>query len=168
MVVGSLASSVHGVPRTTHDADVVIAPSPDALAAFLDVMEQDFYVPRTAAAMALRERRTFNAVHLDTGFKLDFIVRKLRPYSDEEFRRRQEVPFEGGSCWFASPEDAILSKLEWARLTESDRHLRDADGIVRVQRDRLDWTYLRHWGRELGVLDLLRRVQGSVGDAAVE
>lgn len=168
MVVGSLASSLHGVPRTTHDADVVIAPTTDTLAGFVRSMEQDFYVPRGAAAVALRERGMFNVVHLETGFKLDFIVRKARPYSEEEFGRRQEVPFEGGRCWFASPEDVLLSKLEWAKLTGSERHVQDAAGIVQVQRDRLDWGYLRLWGRELSVLDLLRRVEGPGGAPVVE
>ncbi|MFH1609633.1 MAG: DUF6036 family nucleotidyltransferase [Candidatus Bipolaricaulota bacterium] len=168
MVVGSLASSFHGVPRTTQDADVVIVPSSEALTEFLQSMEQDFYVPRGAAAVALQKRGMFNVVHLETGFKLDFIVRKSRPYSEEEFRRRQEVLFGGGRCWFPSPEDALLAKLEWAKLTDSERHVQDAAGIVQVQRDRLDWGYLRLWGRELGVLDLLWRVEGPGGAPVVE
>lgn len=160
MVVGSLASSLHGFPRTTHDADVVIAPSVEALTGFLDAMERDFHVPRAAAATALRERAAFNTVHLETGFKLDFIVRKRRPHSEEEFRRRVAVPFEGGRCWFATAEDTILAKLQWARLAGSERHVQDASGIVQVQRDSLDWGYLRHWAAELGLLDLLRQVEG--------
>lgn len=106
----------------------------------------------------------FNVIHLDTGFKVDLIVRKSRPYSEEEFRRRKEVPFGGATCWFASPEDTFLSKLEWAKLTGSERHVQDAEGIASVQGERLDWGYLRRWADVLGVRDLLQRLEGESGN----
>ena len=41
MVTGSVASSFHGKPRTTHDADVVIDPTPEALAVALREVMSD-------------------------------------------------------------------------------------------------------------------------------
>jgi hypothetical protein len=38
MVAGSFASSFHGRPRTTHDADVVIDPTPEALERLLEAL----------------------------------------------------------------------------------------------------------------------------------
>jgi hypothetical protein len=57
-----------------------------------------------------------------------------------------------------SPEDAILSKLEWAKESESERQLRDAAGVAATQGDRLDFEYLRKWAADLGVSDLLEKI----------
>jgi hypothetical protein len=38
-VTGSFASSVHGVPRSTNDIDIVIAPTPQQLSALLEQLE---------------------------------------------------------------------------------------------------------------------------------
>ena len=63
MVTGSIAASYHGRPRATHDADVVIDPSPDQAAALvLALGAAGFYVNGAAALQAVRERRQFNAI----------------------------------------------------------------------------------------------------------
>jgi hypothetical protein len=48
-----------------------------------------------------------------------------------------------------SPEDVILSKLEWAKNSESAQQFRDALGVATVQYDRLDRDYLHKWAKEL-------------------
>jgi hypothetical protein len=35
MLVGSFASTIHGAPRTTHDIDIVIDPTPESLTQFV-------------------------------------------------------------------------------------------------------------------------------------
>lgn len=60
--------------------------------------------------------------------------------------------------FIASAEDTILAKLEWARLSGSDRQVRDASGMVRVQGDQLDVAYIAHWAAELGVSDLWKGI----------
>jgi len=82
MVTGSFASSVHGKPRTTHDADIVIDPTVEALDQLVaGLAASGFYVDRAAAADALRTRRHFNVIETTTAFKVDLIVRKDRPFS---------------------------------------------------------------------------------------
>ena len=51
--------------------------------------------------------------------------------------------------YIASPEDVILAKLRWAKLGESNRQLKDADGILRTQGEKLDLAYIETWVREL-------------------
>ena len=162
MVAGSLASSVHGRPRTTHDADIVIDPSPEALDRLVaELGNSGFYVEADVARDALRRRRQFNAIAA-TGFKLDLIVRKDRAFSREEFARRQPADLGGAPVALASAEDTILSKLEWAmKPGGSERQLADAAGIVAVQGDALDRTYIERWAETLGVSDLWARVSGA-------
>ncbi len=54
-----------------------------------------------------------------------------------------------------SPEDAILSKLEWLKESGSELQFRDALGVAVVQWENLDKGYLGKWARELSVEDLL-------------
>jgi hypothetical protein len=161
MPTGSFASNFHGVPRMTQDADLVVelgeAPAPLLVAA----LDRDFYVSEEAIRDAVRRRGMFNVIHLETGFKVDIIVRKARPFSEEEFRRRVPGALAGRPVSFASAEDTILSKLEWARAGNSDRQYHDAVGIVNVQGRQLDIAYLEKWAAELGLLDLLHRARSG-------
>ena len=61
-----------------------------------------------------------------------------------------------------SAEDAILSKLEWAKVSGSERQFRDAVGVGLVQRSALDREYLSRWACELGVEGLLARLWQEV------
>jgi len=54
MIAGSFASTYHGTPRTTHDVDVVIDPSPAALELLVDELKASaFYVDVATARQAL-------------------------------------------------------------------------------------------------------------------
>jgi hypothetical protein len=99
-----------------------------------------------------------NAVHYATGFKIDLIVLKNRPFDQEEFRHRQLADFADQKCWFARAEDTILAKLEWSKMGESERQFIDAVNVAKVQKENLAFEYLRHWANDLQVADLLERL----------
>jgi hypothetical protein len=160
MVAGSVASSHHGLPRATNDADIVVEPTPEALEALVAVLTSDgYYVDARVAREALRSRHLFNVIDPQSAFKVDLIVRKERPFSREEFARRQRRDLGGLVVSIATPEDTILSKLEWARKGGgSERQLGDALGVLRVAGDRIDRAYVERWAEDLGVLDLWREL----------
>lgn len=159
MVAGSFASNLHGVPRMTQDADVVIDADEAHVVTLARALESDFYVSEDAAREAVRLRGMFNAIHLQTGFKIDLIIKKSRPFSAEELRRKRPALLAGRQADFATAEDTILTKLEWARLGDSERQYRDAIGIMQVQGACLDWGYLENWAPSLGVDALLGRAR---------
>lgn len=159
MVAGSFASNFHGVPRMTQDADLVIDAGEDLIVQLVADMAAEFYVSEEAAREAARLRRMFNAIHLASGFKVDLVVKKARPFSDEELRRRRAGRLAGRAVQFASAEDTILTKLEWARMSGSARQYEDACGILQVQAAALDHEYLDRWADALGVRDLLGRAR---------
>ena len=154
-VVGSVASSVHGEPRYTQDADLIAELNFSHKPALL-ALSDEFYVSEAAFDEAIQRRGTFNLVHLGSNFKIDIFVSKNRPFDKSRLDRRLKTDL--GFC-VATPEDVLLAKLEWYRLGNevSERQWRDVEGIVAVQ-SALDWPYLEHWARELGVDDLLFRI----------
>jgi hypothetical protein len=46
-------------------------------------------------------------------------------------------------------QDVFIAKLEWMKISPSERQVQDAAGILTVQRDRLDWPYIEKWVAEL-------------------
>jgi len=158
MVTGSYASSYHGEPRATLDLDIVIDPDRPALARLVaDLQGADFYVDSDAASVALADRWQFNAIGGDAS-KIDFIVRKDRPFSRAEFERRSSAELLGTPGYIATPEDMIIAKLEWAAATDTERQLRDVEGMVHANRGNLDEAYLRRWITALGLTATWERV----------
>jgi hypothetical protein len=158
MVAGSLGSSLHGRPRATQDADVVIDPTEDQLESFISLLGQGYYINRDAARDALHRRTMFNVVDLEGGGKADLIIRKDRPFSREEFERRCQIDVMGQRLWVVAPEDIILSKLEWMKGRESDIPYSDALGVAVTQWETLDLEHLHRWAGQLDVEDMLIRL----------
>lgn len=161
MITGSVASSFHGKPRTTHDADIVIDPDREGLERLVhELSAADFYADPKSAREALRRRRQFNVIDTASAFKLDLIIRKDRPFSHAEFARRQRADLpEAKQVALATPEDTILSKLEWAKKGGgSERQLADVRGILDVGGEDLDREYIERWAKDLAVLELWHRV----------
>ena len=152
MLTGSFASALHGMPRATQDIDMVIAPTPESLERLLDQFpEKRYYVSREAALQASEKAGMFNVVDLETGWKIDFIFRKPRDFSQTEFDRRAQANALGVRLFVASAEDVLISKLEWAKLGESERQIRDAAGIIATQAADLDTAYVETWVARLGL-----------------
>ncbi len=158
MIAGSFASNIHGLPRATQDADVVIEAERSNLEQFLGSLGSAFYRSPDAALDALVREQMFNVVHLETGFKVDLIIRKSRPFSKVEFARRRPAFYLGENRWFATVEDTILAKLEWSKMAGSERQFNDALNVAKLQRNNLDRDYLEKWAEDLEVLDLLEKL----------
>ena len=164
LIGGSLASSVHGIPRAIQDVDLVAdlrpvhAKTPAALA------DVEFHIDERAIASAVSEVSSFNALHRETVFKVDVFVAGDDPWIVEEWRRIRIMEIQDvGRLPFASVEDVVLHKLRWydegGRVSE--RQWRDVLGMIAVHGDDLDREYLDRWADHLGVRELLGSALGS-------
>jgi hypothetical protein len=158
MVTGSFASNMHGAPRATYDADVVIYVNQQSLEKLLESLAEEFYLSPEGAREALARERMFNIIHLETGFKIHLIIKKSRAFSQEEFTRREKANYLGEPRWFATAEDVILAKLEWSKLGDSERQFIDALNVARIQGERLDRDYLEKWARDLDLEQHLEKL----------
>ena len=162
MVVGSVAASVYGRQRGTQDFDVVIEAGASALRALVRSLPEDrFYASEEAAMEALRYETQFNVLDMATGWKADLIVRKHRAFSETEFARRTRHDVMGVSTYVASVEDVIVAKLEWAKAGGSERQLEDVRELVRLERARLDRSYVEQWIERLGLREEWERANGA-------
>jgi len=165
---GSLASSAHGLARSTADADLVADLDSRHVAALVELLQADYYIDAGAVRQAIAHQSCFNVIHLATSFKVDVFVAKQRAYDRAALRRRVQAsldPEAPAEVFLASPEDAVLSKLEWYRLGDevSDRQWGDVLGVLKIQQNRLDRPYMQEWAAKLGVLDLLERAWREAG-----
>ncbi len=160
MVAGSFAAMAHGLVRMTHDIDLIVDPTREQLDRLVATLTPDhYYASPEAADEAWSRRGQFNVIDMATGWKTDLILIKRRPFSREEFTRRRPDSLFEVPIFVATAEDTILSKLEWARLGDSERQFRDVAGVFELRRATLDIAYIDRWARELEVTALWERVQ---------
>jgi hypothetical protein len=161
MLSGSLASSLQGEPRATHDIDLVVALRPaDVPIVAAALSGPSVYLDERAMDEAVRRRSMFNLIDSASGDTVDFWLLRDDPFDRERFARRIEVDALGLRLKVSSPEDRILMKLRWAvQAGGSEKQVDDAVGVYEFQGDLLDEAYLDHWARTLEVTALLGEVR---------
>ncbi len=157
VVGGSYASSIHGEPRSTRDCDFLADLKTEHLVTLPPLLQKEFYLSETAMEEALRLRRSFNLIHLETGFKIDIFVSEGRPFDEERLKRGISLDIGQQTLRISTAEDTILAKLEWYELHASEQQWRDILGILLIQKNKLDSGYLKFWARELLVEESLQR-----------
>lgn len=158
MLSGSMCSSFYGKPRSTNDADIVIDPTKEQLEHFLNALGSDCCFSRDASMQALENNSMFNVIDIQSGLKTDFIIRKKRSFSKEEFARRKVARLMGLELCIVSPEDSILSKLEWSKESQSQMQFNDVINVLDAQWESLDFEYLKKWAKELQVEESLGKL----------
>lgn len=151
MLAGSFASSLHGVARTTADIDLVIDPPAAAVERLLRGLDRARFYVDEGVARTSRPGDQFNVVDTSTGWKVDLVHVRDRPFSKTEFARRSAANVLGVEVYVATAEDTVLAKLEWSSGSGSDRQVQDVSDLLRVRRDDLDDAYLDRWAEELGL-----------------
>jgi hypothetical protein len=167
-VGGSLASSLHGVMRSTLDVDIVADMRLEHIGPLVAALSKDFYADDEMMRDAIEHHSSFNLIHYETAFKVDIFIQKLRAFDKMQLERRRAAVITTDpeqSIYVTSPEDTILAKLEWYRMggEVSDRQWRDILGVLKTRAGELDLEYLRTWAGELKVTDLLDRALKEMG-----
>jgi len=160
-VGGSLASSARGIVRATFDADIVARVTIFQVNGLAKELGPDWYADRQQMCDAITSRRSFNLIHIPSGYKIDIFP------ASEEFHDRQleratlvDIEFAGETtpCPVATAEDILLAKLQWYQAggSVSERQWNDIAGVLAVNRD-LDFGYINMWAARLGVAKLLAK-----------
>src|SRR2546423_10236590 len=131
MMTGALPAAYYGLGRANYDLAVAISATADKLKKLIELLpKEQYYAVLQDALKAHRHRCMFNILDTTSGWKIDFILKKPGLFHEQAFQRRLAVTFDGVPTSVISAEDLILSKLEWARMGESERQVRDAAVVL--------------------------------------
>ena len=162
VLVGSMASSMHGMYRSTADIDFLADIKPHQVLPLLAALENNFYVDETAVNRAVAEQGSFNAIHFDSVFKVDIFIPKADAFAHQQLGRRQLRQIASDveqKVYVATAEDTILAKLRWYRAggETSTNQWSDVLGVLAASDASLDMQYLQEWADKLSVRDLLEK-----------
>jgi hypothetical protein len=159
MLVGSYSSNYYGRPRSTKDADFVVALQGDQLAHIQQALGGEFRIDPQMAFETVTMHTRHLIVHPASAFQIELFLLTDEPYNQARFGRRLQVEFEGITAWLPSPEDVIVQKLLWSQSANRDQDVTDAAGVIRVQkRLGLDLAYIRLWTDKHGTRELFERL----------
>lgn len=168
LVGGSVASGLYGEPRSTQDIDLVVDLSLAKAAELIQVVQTRFYTSEDAVKDAILRQASFNLIDLESLGKIDIFVLKENPFHRSEFQRRQAKVVRTNPDRYliiATPEDIILQKLLWFKMTrhESQKQWRDILGVMKLQGENLDFGYLWRWADTIGVTESLQQALTESG-----
>jgi hypothetical protein len=166
MLVGSYATSAWGEARFTQDIDIVVDLNPDQVSSLCAAFPQDeYYVSEVAAHDAVRMRKQFNVIHPASGNKIDFMVAGRDEWSRKQLERCVSEELQPGiKVRISSPEDVMISKMRYYKEGGSDKHLRDCAGVLVVQGDRIDRSYIVHWAEHFGLMEIWNAILKRVNE----
>jgi hypothetical protein len=155
-VTGSTVTIFFGEPRFTNDIDIVVnLPESQVIEFCRQFPKNEFYVSEVAAREAVVRKTQFNIVHPASGLKVDVIIPQENPYNQSRFSRARRVKAgDDLEPYFASPEDAIIKKLEFYREGRSEKHVRDIVGVLKTNTARIDADYISRWVEQMGLADI--------------
>ncbi len=161
MVVGGFAAIFYGEPRLTIDIDIVADMQPQHVIDFVAAFPiPAYYVSEEAIRDSLQRRYPFNVIQPSTGAKVDVVPLPQDLFTRLAFQRRQRLVYDENqhSATFITPEDIVLAKLMAFQETGSDKHLRDARGVLVLQWEQLNLEAIQRGARGAGVAEQLERL----------
>lgn len=156
MVTGSYAMSAYGEIRMTKDIDVVIELTLKDVSVFFERFKEKYYVNDESIRRAINRGSMFNLVNNEHGGKIDCIIQKDTEFARSCFLRRYKVAVADIEFWNITREDLIVSKLLWAKDTNSEMQIRD---IANLTSTGFDTGYVDKWIEHLCLNDIWFEVE---------
>ena len=163
MLTGSIVSSLQGNPRSTHDIDIIImADKKDIKKITHAFPEEEYYFNESTIKEAISNKSQFNIISTKEGDKIDFWMLTDSAFDKSRFSRRQKVEFSGFEIVISSPEDTILEKLYWSKLSGgSSKQYNDALRVYELQYGILNTDYIDYWSNKLEVAALFEKIKSE-------
>jgi hypothetical protein len=143
MLSGSIAMNLYAEPRNTQDIDLVVEMLTEDIPFFVKLLGDRFYFDEQTMYEEVQRKGMFNIIHFESGYKVDFIIRKNEVYEQVKFQRRSKTTHAGITFWVISAEDLVVSKLQWIQVLESEKQKRDIANLL--ENEQLDREYIQRW-----------------------
>lgn len=163
MLTGSLASNLYGVPRSSHDADLVLQTLQFDFAALRKELGPGLHINPQLSFESITGTYRYNINKLEgKPFKVELFFLSDDPHDRCRFERRRPTSFDGHATFVASPEDVVITKLRWWQIEKRNKDIDDVRNVLAVQRDSLDWPYIEKWCDQHGTRKLLDDVRAGL------
>jgi hypothetical protein len=155
VLVGSLATNFHGIPRSTRDADIVVAFEASTLDRLAAALVPELQIqPQTSFETVTGTMRHVIEVH-DSPFILELFESSDDPHDRARIARRLRVRVLDHDTWVLTAEDVVVTKLRWGQHANRAKDLDDARNVLAVCHDDLDMAYIRRWCADHGTTAIL-------------
>jgi hypothetical protein len=163
MLTGSIVSSLQGIPRSTHDIDIIISITKDDIPKIIRAFPlKNFYVNENSIKEAVINKSQFNIIDINEGDKIDFWILTENEFDKIRFERKQKLLLFNFEAYISTAEDTILQKLYWSKQSGgSKKQFNDALNVFEIQYGKLDLKYMADWSKKLGIESLFDKIQSD-------
>jgi hypothetical protein len=159
MLVGSLATNVYCVPRSTEDGDIVLQSNVVRFAQELRRVRPRIYFDPQIGFESVTATKKIVLQTEEHGFEIELFELSDDAHDQERFSRRVLVETMGRKVWVADLEDMIITKLRWSQHAGREKDISDARNLIGVQLEHIDWPYVESWCERHGTRELLDRLR---------
>ena len=164
MVTGAAAAAFWAPTRASVDIDIVLDCGDLDEPAFGAALGAEYLVDAEMVRNSVATRRMFNLIPLAGGTKVDVIPLRDEPFEIACFARRRRLVTDGIDVFVETPEDVIVSQLQWAKESLSPRQLADVRALLATAPD-LDMEYIDGWVQRLGLQPVVEASREARHDA---
>jgi len=163
MMTGSIASSLQGIPRSTHDIDIIISIKKIDIEVILKAFShKDYYISENSIASAIDNKSYFNVLDINEGDKIDFWVLTDSEFDKSRFSRKIKIRIFDFEAYVSTPEDTILQKLYWSKISGgSKKQYNDALNVFEIQYGNIDIEYMHYWSKKLDIEPLFNKIKSE-------
>ncbi len=166
LLIGSVAGSIHGFPRSAQDVDILANFHREQLAFLLEQLAHSYVFDPHAITLSQQQPTSFSLLHVSRLIKVDVFLPSTRFERALLKRRQAQVFIEGRApLLIASAEDMVLLNLiqYQAQGNNADDRWNDILGILKVQAPTLDLAYLDRQAKSVDVEGLLSQALVDAG-----
>jgi hypothetical protein len=157
-LVGSLTAMYYGIARSTMDADFVVQLAGQQILEVRNHLPSSFSLEDQPRFELLTGRTYYVVAIHGTPFNIDLFTLSGDAFDQSSFSRRRKIHILDHEIMAPSPEDVVVQKLRWQRPQD----VIDAQHVIAVQRDVLDWSYIEHWCEAHATKALLDKVRSEI------
>jgi hypothetical protein len=162
MLVGSLASNLYGIARSTNDADFVVQLGDTPMLEVARWLGPQFRFDPQRSFEGITATTRYVIEALELAFKIEFFLLSDDPYDQSRFARRRRIPMLGREAFVLSVEDVLVTKLRWSKEGRRVKDREDVANVLSVFVGEIDWTYVYHWCQEHHTVELLNEIRNSL------
>jgi hypothetical protein len=159
MLVGSLSCSYYAIPRSTQDADFVVQLEAGKIETLMECLGPEFQLDRQMSFETVSAPNRYKFQLLDSAFVIELFLLGDDPHDQQRFARRRQARIFDREVAIPTAEDVIVTKLRWSQAGQRRKDIEDAENVIAVQRERIDWDYVAMWCERHGTRELLERAR---------